>query len=428
MGVRIAGRQSYNVADIPLVGFQLHGHRNGAPGCEPVKPVTHDRQGAPVICLESGASSGGHICLAELSSDGYYSVHHFDDQVSPELAARNRAATQPAKPEIADPADATALLERMRASEYVTVKPVPGFADVVACNFTRQAFQQGAWDDLTVHARGLFINEATGRIAARGYEKFFHIGEAPGRTADGWLSMNTTSYPVEVRKKYNGYLALVASLNGQLTVFSKSGITPYAQFARQMLLDHLGSHAAEAALAGMLERTNTTAVFEVIAANDTHPITETGADRLVLLDCIRNEVVFRTDDNIRLGISRRFGFEVADAEQTLHSPEDLADALASASDRLDEGVVIVDANGYRSKVKASRYAERKTARTALERYWRGTSDTLGQKFAGLEADLRATGILDRITAGEFTVAGVDGNPRLDLARVFDMHERIQVWS
>src|SRR5699024_12089708 len=53
--------------------------------------------------------------------------------------------------------------------------------DVVACNFTRKAFQEGAWTDLTMHARGLFNDEAEEKIVARGYEKFFHIGEEPGR-------------------------------------------------------------------------------------------------------------------------------------------------------------------------------------------------------------------------------------------------------
>ncbi|MHA3723788.1 RNA ligase [Leucobacter sp. HY1910] len=418
-------KTSYNVADMPLVGFQLHGHRNGGTDDEPVEAVSIDRRGTPVICLESGASSGGHVSLPELSTNEYYSVHRFDDRVDPQLAARNRAATRPVKPVAAvDPTDATDLLERMRQSGWVTVKPVDGVADVVACNFTRQAFQRGAWDDLTVHARGLFINAATGKIVARGYEKFFHIGEAPGRSLDGWLNEHVTAYPVQLRKKYNGYLALVSSLgDGKLAVFSKAGVTSYAKHAREMLLTHLGN-GAEAALAGMLERTNTTAVFEVIAAHDTHPIAESGEDRLVLLDCILNEVTFRTDDRIRTGISRRFGFEVAEAEQTLFTPDELAAALKAAADRPDEGVVIVDAHGYRSKVKAHMYAERKSARTALERYWRGTADTLGPRFAALEAALHQHQLLAAVRRGGFTVHGVDGQPRLDLAGVFDALEKL----
>ncbi|TDP92333.1 AAA domain-containing protein [Leucobacter luti] len=418
-GKTYRGKTSYNVADMPLAGWQLHGHRNSQPEDRPVDTVSYDVHGDPIICLESGASAGGSVSVAELSASGHYSVHHFNDRVDASTAARNRM--RPWVRKNLDPTDATDLLTHMRESEHVKVKPVLGLTDIVACNFTREAFRKGSWDDLTVHARGLFINEATGKIAARGYEKFFHVGEDPGRSHEHWLNRLTTAYPVEVRKKYNGYLALVASVGGKLVVFSKSGITPYSKFAEQMLVNHLGDVMNAAALAGMLSRTNTTAVFEVIAARDTHPIAEPGGDRLVLLDCIRNVVKFETDESIRRGISRRFGFGVADAERILHSPEEIVDALDDALGRSDEGVVLVDASGYRSKLKANLYAERKATRGVLERFWCGAADTLGQRHSGLEADLRSTGVWDRITLGEFTVDGVDGSPRLDLARVFEAH-------
>lgn len=408
------GKTSYNVADMPLVGFQLHGHRNGRAGDEPVETITLDARGLPIICLEAGVSAGGTLVSA-IFEPAMMRVVHIDDRIDAALAARNQMMPWERTAPV-DPTDATDLLARMRESEHVQVKAVEGVTDVVACNFTRQAFVDGAWDELTVHARGLFINEATGKIAARGYEKFFHIGEIPGRTRDAWLSSHTTAYPVTMRKKFNGYLALVASVDGKLEVFSKAGVTKYSQFAREMLVATIGE-AGTTQLAQMLERTNVTAVFEVLAARDTHPITEPGPDRLVLLDCIRNEVTFATHDAIRTGISKRFGFEVADTIEKITSPEELLAALERAAARPDEGVVIVDVAGYRSKIKADTYAERKAVRTALGRIWSGKSDTLGQRHAVLERELITAGILQRIS--EYTATGVDDVPRLDLARVFD---------
>lgn len=419
------GKTSYNVADMPLAGAQLHGHRNGRAGETSVEAVTVDDNGLPVVCLESGVSAGGKLSVAVLDPGGGRNVivHRFDDHVDAETAKANSMLPwDRKKTQSPDPEDAGVLLEKMYASEHINVRPVEGLKDVVACNFTRKAFQTGAWDALTMHARGLFIDEVGETIVARGYEKFFHLGEEPGRRLDEWLNPSVTPYPVVLRKKFNGYLALVASIDGELQVFSKSGITDYSRFARDLLAQTIGEDGM-VQLAGMLQRTNTTAAFEVIAARDTHPITESGPDRLVLLDCIRNTVTFSTDDSIRQGIARRFGFDTAKITDLATTSAELETALKEAAARSDEGVVLIDGRGYRSKVKADGYAKRKAARTALDRMWRGKAETLGQQFADLEADLVRTGIMSRIAAGHYTVTGVAGDARLDLARIFDDIER-----
>lgn len=411
-------KTSYDFGELPLAGYQLHGHRNGAPGETPVAPI-RPGIGGPVICLESGASQGGNISVASLAHlpdiDTPAALSLYPDGVDAKTAKRNRIEPWKRKKDI-DPSDATDLLLAMNSSDHVRVRPVPGLEDISACNFTRLAFQQGAWDDITIHARGLFINTATNKVAARGYEKFFHLDESPGRSRSDWLDAGATAYPVQLRKKYNGYLALAASINGKLAVFSKSGATDYSKCASELLESQIGTNGIDR-LSGMLERTNTTAVFEVLVENDSHPIRESGPDRLVLLDCIRNQPEFRTDDSIKNGITKRFGFEVASPIATASGPGGLEELLAEAAQRQDEGVVLVDANGYRSKVKTEKYTARKSARTALNRVWTGKSDTLGQRFAGLEDRLRDAGIWQRLQ--DYGVTGVGGQERLDLARVFD---------
>jgi predicted kinase len=416
-------KSSYNVGDMPLAGYQLHGHRNSAAGQPAVQPVRFTPDGRPVVCLETGASTGGAIRAAVLNRDPDPEIHEYDDRVDPATAAHNRLRPWDRRRTMSESQRIDDLLERMRASEQVKVRPVEDHENLVACNFTRKAFVDGAWDELTMHARGLFIDTERHSIAARGYEKFFHIGEAPGRDLDGWLNPDITAWPVIARKKWNGYLALVASIDGELTVFSKSGVTAYSRFADRLLTGQIGADGRQA-LAGMLERTGTTAVFEVISAHDTHPIAETGPDRLVLLDAIRNTVEFSTDDKIRDGIAKRFGLECAATVGTADDPVELRALLEQAGRRPDEGVVLIDAADYRSKVKADEYTERKRARTALERVWRGRADHLPQRYARLEERLVAAGIWDRLRNG-YTITGVDGTARLDLARVFDDLERIE---
>lgn len=84
-------KTSYDVAAMPLAGRQLHGHRNGRVGEEPVETIRKDRHGDPIVCLESDVSAGGELSVAVLDQDGSLTVHRFDDRVDAELAAQNQA-------------------------------------------------------------------------------------------------------------------------------------------------------------------------------------------------------------------------------------------------------------------------------------------------------------------------------------------------
>jgi len=412
------GKTSYDVASFELAGRQLHGHRNGRAGDEPV-PAVRETPDGPVVCLEAGASTGGHVRVAVITKGSDTpELHEYADGVDAASAAHFSQMPWLRRKEPALP-----LLERMRASAHVTVRPVEGWAGVVAANFTRQAFQEGAWDDVSVHARGLFMDSSTGEVLARGYEKFFHVGEEPGRSLAQWEDPVVTKYPVRAVKKYNGYLVLVASVHGRLAVFSKSGATPYAEAAERMLMDQLTQQGCEQ-LRGMLERTGVTAVFEALRSDDPHPVNEPGPDRLVLLDAIRNQEAFQTDDRMARNIARRFSLELAhdSVMGVAEGPDEHGALIAAAEADLHEGAVLVDAAGYRSKVKAAGYSARKAVRTPLERYWRGASDTLGRANLELERSLAQAGLLEAIRAGAFDVTGLDGTPRLDLAGVFDALE------
>ena len=50
------------------------------------------------------------------------------------------------------------LLDKMRENKYINVKPVNGEDNLYACNFTRDAFFNGVWNQYTTTARGLFLS------------------------------------------------------------------------------------------------------------------------------------------------------------------------------------------------------------------------------------------------------------------------------
>jgi len=397
------GDATYDVKTVPLSGRQFHGHRCGVTGGPRVARVRWQQDG-PVVCLDPGDDAGRLVAAAVYApTRGLVEVREFADL---DVPARCPA---PKAPEKREP-----LLKCMESSPHIKVRPVEGFPGVMACNFTRRAFQEGAWDDLTMHARGLFLDEETSEVLARGYEKFFHVGEEPGRSQADWE--NHAVWPVIARKKYNGYLTLVASVHGSLSVFSKSGVTPYSQVAEAMLTGMLGKEGCEQ-LRAMLERTKATAVFECIRHDDPHPIVESGGDRLVLLDVIANEERFRTLDKVRDGITARFHMDCAETIGVAHDADQFRGLVESVHERSDEGAVVIDATGYRSKVKTDLYTGRKAPRAALERVWRGKADTLGPRWADLEERLREAGLWGQWT--HYEVGSVGGAQRFDLARLFE---------
>lgn len=87
-------------------------------------------------------------------------------------------------------------------------------------NFTSRVFHKRLWNESTVHARGLFVDRITGDVKLRSYNKFFNLGERPETELDNLA--NTLSFPVEIRTKENGYLAILGVINEELVFASKS--------------------------------------------------------------------------------------------------------------------------------------------------------------------------------------------------------------
>lgn len=127
---------------------------------------------------------------------------------------------------------------------------------------------------LPTKARGLFVrkpqNVAPG-IVARGYDKFFNIGETK---ATQWTNLaEATKAPYEMTLKENGCIIFVAAFDGHLVVTSKHALgqpheegQPYthAQKGEQWLDIHLErSKKTRKELATFLAEHNVTAVFEL---------------------------------------------------------------------------------------------------------------------------------------------------------------------
>lgn len=294
---------------------------------------------------------------------------------------RRAAERRQAKREAAAGND-TNLLDEMASNDLVRVKEsgVPG---VVACNFTRKAFYKGAWDEQTVRARGLFLDKNTGAVVARGYDKFFNIGQngAPSTIRDlateaAREARDNKCYNVTLSKKHNGFLAIVATINGSLTVLSKSGITAYSREAERILRDQIGDAGCER-LRRVLADNNLSATFECISRRDPHMVYYT-KDEMIFLDFIHNAPDY---DPVPLDAAfttiRAVDPSMPVAESKIlaywwmwENAADLANIITrmaeKASREHSEGYVISYGDGRMAKIKTEWYTRAKWLRPMVQ--------------------------------------------------------------
>lgn len=272
----------------------------------------------------------------------------------------------------------------MEANDNVKVKDLGN--GLVSCNFTRDAFRSAAWDAETVRARGLFLDGDT--VVGRGYDKFFAVGERGGFSE---TDLDRFEFPARSARKVNGFLGIAFVYNSELMFYTKSGPSNYAVRGMDILRTVAGDRIT--ALTKILQGTNTSALFEVIATDDPHIVDEGGEDTVWLLDVVRNDINFQHDDTVADHIVRAVpGIERAPSKIISTVAELHAELDSAASSLTDEGCVVRDAGGRMVKVKADNYAMIKQHRTALNRALKGDVSKLRQMDTPLSHAVLESGI------------------------------------
>ena len=370
--------------------FQVHGHRNYHE-----RPVA---ESARSFNLEEHVENGGHLRGLRLDEAGFAPLRVRNDVIWPakeRLAfgiLRDAHRIYPAWTGESDAMDAE-LLASLKAHDLVLERTSASQPHIAAFNFSRDAFFDKKWDDMTVRARGLFVDTDNARIVARSYEKFFNLGERP-ETQDGALRANFR-YPIDVWLKENGYLGIIGydAHTGQLVFASKSSLeSDFAGWLRELAKETFGEAGLER-LRRYLRDSCTTAIFEVIdPVRDPH-IIEYDAPRLVLLDLIRRHEDFERVDYDQLLRAARYlslGDKPVPVKERVAQIKswEAFEGFRRAADAPDwlyrgqplEGFVYEDAAGFFVKQKLDYYAFWKHMRgLALRvRKTRGTSNALGR--------------------------------------------------
>ncbi|KXS10539.1 hypothetical protein M427DRAFT_159045 [Gonapodya prolifera JEL478] len=186
---------------------------------------------------------------------------------------------------------------------------------------------------LPSNARGIFIRVKDGepQIVARGYDKFFNVGEVKWVE---WSSLAEQSRgPYELTLKENGCIIFIAAVDGHILVTSKHAIGgPHAEKGEEWLNKHLNSVGrTKKDLAEFLGNHNITAVFELADDEFEEHILEYPPDRagLYLHGINHNTIKLRTWPTSQLSeFATYFGFNKVGSlvRDTVDEVKELTDA------------------------------------------------------------------------------------------------------
>ncbi len=335
--------------------IQVHGHRG-------------INDGEYSYCLEARVEFGGELKVLTIDNEGNIEKYGIKNDVYnrglklPMSGAREKVEFN----------TANELINEMIGHKFITVKECEH--NLISLNFNREAFNKKKWNDLTIKARGLFVDKDSGEVKIRSYNKFFNFGERHVNL--GYLKKYAT-YPIRVFKKYNGFLGLASVVNNEVVLTSKSVTSGKYKDIFQNIWDKVENEVRELLKKTMIEN-NCTAVFEVVSPEYDPHIIKYDREHLYLLDFIENKLDLDTH-NIDLGFSENLMKKVEFSSNLLTKKEELTrlenyDELYNFLDEKTmsleefEGYVLCDNSGFMFKFKLPYYNLWKERRGWLERY------------------------------------------------------------
>lgn len=293
----------------------------------------------------------------------------------------------------------TDIIKLLRENKLIKEKTFDTKPYISSFNFTREAFydsQNSFRDELVSQARGIFLNNETGEIVARGFEKFFNINERGISQAQMGHLKEHFKTPLTLFQKENGYLGLIGydKKADELVFTSKSDIEQdfaknleaiaRAQFSEQEL-DKLKVFARV---------NNVNYIFEVNdPVNDPH-IVKYDKQHLVLLSIVKREFLYQ---ELAYEDLKKFGQKFNDLPvkktgpkfDNIESFEKFYQSVTNNSKIELEGYVVEDANLNRMKIKLPFYNLWKVNRSTKDAVKRGLDkiDERIEKNANLSRDM-----------------------------------------
>ena len=355
----------------PSDWVQVHGHRNH--GNQPILASKNS------INLEDAVDKGGALRMVVLNENGWQgNALRNDHYVGPRERLESRMPDWKASwlNEERNTVMPPELLETMRNHEGVKQSVSKSMPEIASLNFARDVFQKSTWDEITIKARGLFFHQPTGEIVARGYNKFFNLGEKP-ETELKSLRENL-AFPITLYLKENGYLGNLGLHPETQDLVFASKSTPDGDFAQwfREIAEQTWTSVQFEKIRRFMRDQECSMVFEVIdPVRDPHMV-KYEQPQLVLLDIFHRSISGQKlpyedlkNQAAKLGLKakeRAFSFKHMDAfEGWLKKCE--GDLTYRYNHQDIEGFVIEDQEGFQTKIKMGSYAFWKSMRGGKDR-------------------------------------------------------------
>ena len=210
------------------------------------------------------------------------------------------------------------------------------------------------WDMVTLHGRGIVFEEATGKLVALPYSKFFNVEEL---FYENQLTDRAKLLPVEfqpnftgrfrVLEKADGSCAVVYFYNGEWYVNTRGSFnSDQAIWAKAWMDSHIRTD---------LMNVNHTYLFEIIYPDNRIVVDYGDKESLVLTGIIDTESGEEFDVDYLQAESEKIGCEMVKVF-VFEKFEDLFKARDLLSVN-EEGFVITFDNGYKCKLKGKAYCD-----------------------------------------------------------------------
>lgn len=252
--------------------------------------------------------------------------------------------------------------------------------NLLSLNFGENVFRKKIWNDVTIKARGLFVDKESGEVKLRSYNKFFNMNEMK-ETLQDTLKENL-SYPVIVKIKENGFLGLVSVIDDEFILATKSTTggdwKTYFEELWNREKDEVKQELKE-----FIKRENCTLLFEVKSFKDKH-IINFEKEELVLLDVVKNDLNLNghnidveysnnslkfINENYLLPLNSNM-IRVVEVYKIINAFDEVEHlcSIASRTSFKNEGFVFADSNGFMFKLKSEYYNVWKGARKCYLEY------------------------------------------------------------
>lgn len=270
------------------------------------------------------------------------------------------------------------------AREEKNIKVKRQYDNVHSINFKSRLFKSKKWNQIAVHARGLFVrdNLNNSEVIGRAYNKFFNLNETRETKLENLVE--TLKYPLKAYRKENGFLGIMFydSEQEQLIYASKSTThlkgsdNQFALWFKKIVEDTVSKDNLKI-LENKLKDENLSAVFEVIDVDNDPHIVSYEQSKVVLLDLIENKLEFnKLNDEESYQLAERIGVDFKEKEFVFDDWNEFYGWYKEVADNTNiehEGWVLEDNEGFMFKLKTKWYSNWKYIRGFIERVHSGKS-------------------------------------------------------